>query len=134
MEDPYRCGLRRQCPQMRPEVVPGLPAAGRPDRRRAGGGGPGLARRTRHDCGGDVAVVASGDIRAGRAGEAGPDRRGHPAVTVARHRALTGPGRGSPSSAEMPDPSDRLTRLQLLGDLARGGMGAIIKGRDTDST
>jgi serine/threonine-protein kinase len=32
----------------------------------------------------------------------------------------------------MPEPSDRLARLQLLGEIARGGMGAIIKGRDTD--
>jgi eukaryotic-like serine/threonine-protein kinase len=38
----------------------------------------------------------------------------------------------SPSSAEMPDPSDRLTRLELLGEVARGGMGVIIKGRDND--
>jgi serine/threonine-protein kinase len=37
-----------------------------------------------------------------------------------------------PSSAEMPDRSDRLARLQLLGELARGGMGAILKGRDGD--
>ena len=37
-----------------------------------------------------------------------------------------------PSSAEMPDPSDRVARLQLLGEVARGGMGAIIKGRDSD--
>ena len=37
-----------------------------------------------------------------------------------------------PSSAEMPDPSDRLARLQLLGELARGGMGVILKGRDSD--
>ncbi len=35
-------------------------------------------------------------------------------------------------SAEMPDPSDRLVRLRLLGELARGGMGAILKGRDSD--
>src|SRR6185437_16941502 len=33
---------------------------------------------------------------------------------------------------EMPEPSDRLARLQLLGELARGGMGVIIKGRDSD--
>jgi serine/threonine-protein kinase len=37
-----------------------------------------------------------------------------------------------PSSAEMPDPSDRPARLQLLGEVARGGMGVIIKGRDSD--
>src|SRR4029453_10294808 len=37
-----------------------------------------------------------------------------------------------PSSAEMLDRSDRLARLQLLGELARGGMGAILKGRDGD--
>jgi eukaryotic-like serine/threonine-protein kinase len=32
----------------------------------------------------------------------------------------------------MPDPSDRPARLQLLGEVARGGMGVIIKGRDSD--
>jgi serine/threonine-protein kinase len=37
-----------------------------------------------------------------------------------------------PSTAEMPDRSDRLARLQLLGEVARGGMGVIIKGRDSD--
>jgi serine/threonine-protein kinase len=37
-----------------------------------------------------------------------------------------------PSSPEMPDPSERLARLQLLGEVARGGMGVIIKGRDSD--
>ncbi|HEY2156117.1 MAG TPA: serine/threonine-protein kinase, partial [Isosphaeraceae bacterium] len=37
-----------------------------------------------------------------------------------------------PSSAEMPDRSDRPARLQLLGEVARGGMGAILKGRDSD--
>jgi hypothetical protein len=37
-----------------------------------------------------------------------------------------------PSSGEMPDRSDRLARLQLLGEVARGGMGVILKGRDSD--
>src|SRR5689334_1830139 len=37
-----------------------------------------------------------------------------------------------PASAEMPEPSDRPARLQLLGEVARGGMGVIIKGRDSD--
>ena len=64
-------------------VVPGLPAAGRPGRRCSGGGGPGLARRARDDCGGGV--VVGGDIRAGRAGEAGRNPCGHPAGALARH-------------------------------------------------
>ena len=37
-----------------------------------------------------------------------------------------------PSSDEMPRPADRPVRLQLLGEIARGGMGAILKGRDLD--
>ena len=37
-----------------------------------------------------------------------------------------------PTSSEMPDPVDRAGRLQLLGEIARGGMGAILKGRDND--
>jgi serine/threonine-protein kinase len=32
----------------------------------------------------------------------------------------------------MPEPSDRSGRLQLLGEIARGGMGAVLKGRDVD--
>jgi eukaryotic-like serine/threonine-protein kinase len=37
-----------------------------------------------------------------------------------------------PSSSEMPDHAERTGRLQLLGEIARGGMGAILKGRDND--
>ena len=37
-----------------------------------------------------------------------------------------------PGSAEMPVPRDRSSRLQLLGEIAHGGMGAVLKGRDTD--
>ena len=37
-----------------------------------------------------------------------------------------------PSSPELPDPADRPARLQLFGEIARGGMGAVLKGRDTD--
>ena len=37
-----------------------------------------------------------------------------------------------PGSAEMPPPADRSARLQLFGEIARGGMGAVLKGRDTD--
>ena len=49
----------------------------------------------------------------------------------------TDPGTGpdpliQPASAEMPSSADRPARLQLLGEIARGGMGAILKGRDPD--
>jgi eukaryotic-like serine/threonine-protein kinase len=37
-----------------------------------------------------------------------------------------------PWSAEMPLNSNRSCRIQLLGEIARGGMGAIFKGRDPD--
>ena len=37
-----------------------------------------------------------------------------------------------PGSPEMPTPTDPAARLQLLGEIARGGMGAILKGRDSD--
>ena len=37
-----------------------------------------------------------------------------------------------PSSPEIPDPSERSARLQLFGEIARGGMGAVFKGRDSD--
>jgi tetratricopeptide (TPR) repeat protein len=43
---------------------------------------------------------------------------------------------GSPiarnSSEEMPDNQDPRARLQLYGEIARGGMGAVLKGRDVD--
>jgi eukaryotic-like serine/threonine-protein kinase len=37
-----------------------------------------------------------------------------------------------PGSAEMPAPKDRSARLRILGEIARGGMGAVLKGRDED--
>src|SRR5262249_23041716 len=37
-----------------------------------------------------------------------------------------------PSSAEMPGPAQRPDRYQLFGEIARGGMGAILRGRDVD--
>jgi len=37
-----------------------------------------------------------------------------------------------PGSPEMPTRSSATGRLQLLGEVARGGMGVVLKGRDTD--
>ncbi|HEY2635779.1 MAG TPA: serine/threonine-protein kinase, partial [Solirubrobacteraceae bacterium] len=37
-----------------------------------------------------------------------------------------------PNSTEMPAPGDRPDRLLLLGEIARGGMGAVLRGRDAD--
>ncbi len=37
-----------------------------------------------------------------------------------------------PSSSEMPDPAGRPERYHLFGEIARGGMGAILRGRDVD--
>ncbi len=37
-----------------------------------------------------------------------------------------------PGSPEMPGHTDPAARLQLLGEIAHGGMGAILKGRDSD--
>jgi len=37
-----------------------------------------------------------------------------------------------PSSGEMPAPGERGDRYQLFGEIARGGMGAVLKGRDPD--
>ncbi len=37
-----------------------------------------------------------------------------------------------PASEEMPDLADRTMRLQLFGEVARGGMGAVFKARDPD--
>jgi tetratricopeptide (TPR) repeat protein len=37
-----------------------------------------------------------------------------------------------PSSSEMPGPRDRPDRYQLFGEIARGGMGAVLRGRDVD--
>ena len=37
-----------------------------------------------------------------------------------------------PASEEIPEPAQRFARLQLFGEIARGGMGAVLKGRDAD--
>src|SRR5438105_1164301 len=37
-----------------------------------------------------------------------------------------------PHSAEMPEPHETGARYQLSGEIARGGMGAVLRGRDVD--
>ena len=45
----------------------------------------------------------------------------------------TGPGPIlKPYSPELPGPAERPDRYQLFGEIARGGMGAVLKGRDVD--
>jgi eukaryotic-like serine/threonine-protein kinase len=60
---------------------------------------------------------------------------GIPAVLLRDSDADPDPRPGpllKPSSAEMPDRDLRSARLQLFGEIARGGMGAVLKGRDSD--
>ncbi len=50
-----------------------------------------------------------------------------------RLESVTDPGRViQPSSPEIPDPADRSARLQPFGEIARGGQGAVLKGRDSE--
>ena len=56
-----------------------------------------------------------------------------PQVLLRDADSITDPGPViRPSSPEIPDPSERSARLQLFGEIARGGMGAVFKGRDSD--
>ncbi len=56
-----------------------------------------------------------------------------PPVLLRDADSVTDPGPViQPSSSEIPDPADRSARLQLFGEIARGGMGAVLKGRDSD--
>jgi tetratricopeptide (TPR) repeat protein len=56
-----------------------------------------------------------------------------PPVLLRDADSITDPGPViRPSSPEMPDSAERSARLQLFGEIARGGMGAVFKGRDAD--
>jgi serine/threonine-protein kinase len=58
---------------------------------------------------------------------------GVPHVLLRDTEIETGPGPiVMPSSSEMPEPAQRPDKYQLLGEIARGGMGAILRGRDVD--
>ena len=135
MEDRDRC---RDCGEKRPADAPGglCPAC----LLRAGlaGGAPAEGDRDWHD---EPDTTAAGASPSSLAATSAPGALARLAETLADiprvhlrdTEPFTGPGPVvRPSSAEMPDPSDRLARLQLLGEVARGGMGVIIKGRDSD--
>ena len=56
-----------------------------------------------------------------------------PPVLLRDADSVTDPGPViRPSSDEIPNPAERSARLQLFGEIARGGMGAVLKGRDAD--
>ena len=58
---------------------------------------------------------------------------GMPRVLLRDSELGSGPGPiVQPDSPEMPAARTRMGRLQLLGEVARGGMGAVLKGRDPD--
>ena len=58
---------------------------------------------------------------------------GLPRVLLRDSEIGDGPGPlVQPGSSEMPAAGERSGRLQLLGEIARGGMGAVLKGRDPD--
>jgi len=86
---------------------------------------------------GDGSAVDTGPFMSGTHAESGAlatlDKSigGLPRVLLRDSDVGSGPGPlVQPASPEMPAAGDRPRRLQLLGEIARGGMGAILKGRD----
>jgi len=55
-----------------------------------------------------------------------------PCILLREPESFVGSPIVRPSSEEMPDKQDPAARLQLHGEVARGGMGAVLKGRDVD--
>ncbi len=106
-------GGRKEASHERPETIPRSARRRGPADRPGRHGRPGL------------------DERLGQPGD--QPRRAAPCVLL---RDTDADGRGHPEppsrpgSAEMPAPGAGPARLQLLGEIARGGMGAVLKGRD----
>jgi eukaryotic-like serine/threonine-protein kinase len=136
MEDRERC---RVCGEDRPADAPGGLCAACRLQVGLAGGVPAEGDRNRHDVPDATAQWASPSSMAATSAPGAPSARlaetlaDIPQVHLRDTDAVTGPGPVvRPASAEMPDPSDRLVRLHLLGEVARGGMGVILKGRDSD--
>jgi eukaryotic-like serine/threonine-protein kinase len=88
---------------------------------------------------GDGSAVATGPFMSGTQGVTSAlatfDKSlgGLPHVLLRDSELNDGPGPVvQPGSPEMPAVGNRTGRLQLLGEIARGGMGAVLKGRDPD--
>ena len=133
MEDRDRC---RDCGEKRPADAPGglCPAC----LLRAGlaGGAPAEADHDCHDVSDTIPKGASSlaaTSAPGALARLAESLADIPRVHLRDAEPFTDPGSVvRPPPAEMPDPSERRDRLQLLGEVARGGMGVIIKGRDSD--
>ena len=87
----------------------------------------------------DGSAVATGPFMSGTQGATSAlatlDKSlgGLPHVLLRDSELNDGPGPlVQPGSPEMPAVGNRTGRLQLLGEIARGGMGAVLKGRDPD--
>jgi hypothetical protein len=135
MEDRDRC---RDCDEKRPADAPGGLCPACVLRAGLAGGAPAEGDQDWHDMPDTTAEGASPSSWAATSAPGALARLAEtladiPRVHLSDTEPFTSPGPVvRPSSAEMPDPSDRLARLQLLGEVARGGMGVIIKGRDSD--
>src|SRR5262245_2864758 len=87
----------------------------------------------------DAALAAAFETDSGPSSARGPVPRGPGATApglprVQLRASESGPGSPVvlPDSEEMPGPSDRAGRYRLVGEIARGGMGAVLMGRDAD--
>src|SRR5262245_63588646 len=137
MEDRDRC---RECGEQRPADAPGGLCPACLLRAASAADAPAEVDRDRHrhDAPETIAVGASPSSLAATSEPGALARLAEtladvPRVHLRDDEPLSASGQVvRPSSAEMPDRSDRLARLQLLGEVARGGMGVIIKGRDSD--
>jgi serine/threonine-protein kinase len=132
MEDPNRC---RDCGEKRAADAPGGLCPACAQRASLTGGALAAGEQDGHGVADVTAVVVAAKTTSapGALARLAETVADIPRVHLRDDETFTGPEPVvRPTSAEMPNPSDHLARLQLLGELARGGMGAIIKGRDRD--